>query len=257
MNEQLTGSVRYNRFMSDAQNDQRFQTTHWSLVVSSRETDQSLRRQSLEELCSAYWYPLFAYLRRIGYSPEDTADYVQGFFVELIDKSFLKQVSPDKGRFRWFLMAAIKRFVSKQIEKKLAIKRGGGRQFVSFDVNDAEKRYQLEPTDGWTAEKLFDRRWALEVLQKALQQVRNELEVKGKLNLFLALQPTLAGVQISQQQYETIGQELSMTAGAVKVAAMRLRDKYRKAMQNIVGQTLKEYDSIDDELDQLLTALRG
>ena len=243
--------------MSGSHNEQDFQTTHWSLVVSSRESDLVVRRRSLEELCGTYWYPLFAYLRRKGNSPDDAADYVQGFFVELIDKSFLEQVSPDKGRFRWFLMAAIKRFVSKQVEKNLAIKRGGGRQFISINVDDAEQRYQLEPIDGWTAEKLFDRRWALEVLQQALQQVRDEQEQKGKLPLFDALQSTLAGIQINQQQYESIAEQFSMTPGAVKVAAMRLRDKYRKAMQNIVGQTLADDKNVDDELDQLLTAIRG
>jgi RNA polymerase sigma-70 factor (ECF subfamily) len=243
--------------MSSPHNEKHFQTTHWSLVVSSRKSDLVMRQKSLEELCSTYWYPLFAYLRRKGNTPEDAADHVQGFFAELIDKSFLDKVSPEKGRFRWFLMLAIKRFVSKQIEKSMAIKRGGDRQTISINIDDAEQRYQLEPVDGWTPEKLFDRRWALEVLQQALHQVRDEHQQKGKLELFVALQPTLAGVQISQDQYEEIATRFSMTPGAVKVAAMRLRDKYRKAMQSIVGQTLADSENVDDELQQLLTAIRG
>ncbi len=243
--------------MTDFKANDEFKTTHWSLVVSSREKDSVTRRDSLGELCEAYWYPLFAYLRRKGHGPEEAADYVQSFFVELIDKDFLEAVSPEKGRFRWFLMSAIKRFVGKDKEKQSAQKRGGGLKLFSLNIDDAEQRYQTEPVDGWTAEKLFDRRWALAVLQQALAQLRREQEEKGKLDLYLALQSTLTGIQITQQQYEEIASKFEMTPAAVKVAALRLRDKYRKTLQNIVAQTVVESDRVDDELDELLAALRG
>jgi RNA polymerase sigma-70 factor (ECF subfamily) len=145
------------------------------MILSSREKDTDIRRDSLGELCTAYWYPLFAFLRRKGHVPDEAADYVQSFFVELIDKDFLDAVSPEKGRFRWFLMSAIKRFVAKQVEKQNTQKRGGDRTFFSLNIDDAEQRYQLEPVDGWSAEKLFDRRWALAVLGQALDRLRELL----------------------------------------------------------------------------------
>ena len=243
--------------MTDFKANDEFKTTHWSLVVSSREEDSDIRRTSLGELCENYWYPLFAYLRRKGYGPDESADFVQSFFVELIDKDFLDAVSPEKGRFRWFLMSAIKRFVAKEKEKQAAQKRGGGRKLFSLNVEDAEQRYRMEPVDGWTAEKLFDRRWALSVLQQALEQLRKTQEEKGKLELYMALQSTLAGVQISQSEYEEIGKQFNMTPGAVKVAALRLRDKYRKTLQTIVAQTVVESDGVEAELDELLSALKG
>lgn len=243
--------------MNKSDSDQKFQTTQWSLVVSSQVQDSTVRQKSLGELCHAYWYPLFAYLRRKGHGPEDAADFVQGFFYELIQKQFLESVSPDQGRFRWFLMSAVKRFVSKQVEKRNAQKRGGDRQFFSIDVDDAEHRYQLEPVDGWTPEKLFDRRWALEIIQQALQSLRNQHEAKGKLELYLELQQTLSGAQIPQSRYEEIADRFDMSAGAVKVAALRLRKKYRKTLQELVAQTIADTDSVDDELDQLLNSLNG
>lgn len=243
--------------MDDDRANAEFATTHWSLIVTSREKDSSLRRESLSELCRSYWYPLFAFLRRKGNSPEQAADFVQGFFLELIDKDFLDAVSPEKGRFRWFLMSAIKRFVAKQVEKQHAQKRGGDRAFFSLDIDDAEQRYQLEPVDGWSAEKLFDRRWALAVLQQALDRLREQNERKGKLELYLALQPTLSGVPMTSQQYAEIAARFGMVEGAVKVSALRLREKYRDSIRSIVAQTVIETDRVTDELDELLAALRG
>ena len=234
-----------------------FKTTHWSLIVSSQEKDSNIRRDSLGALCEAYWYPLFAYLRRRGYTAEQASDYVQGFFVELIDKDFLEAVSPEKGRFRWFLMSAIKRFVASQIEKQTAQKRGGDRQFFSLNVDDAEQRYQLEPVDGWSAEKLFNRRWALAVLQQALDRLQKQKEEKGKLELYLALQPTLSGAPLTLEQYTEIGKRFGMLPGAVKVAALRLRRKYRDTIREIIAQTVVQSDDVSDEFEELLSALRG
>lgn len=243
--------------MKEIRVNDEFKTTHWSLVVSSREKDSTIRRDSLGELCEAYWYPLFAYLRRKGHSPEQAADYVQSFFLELIDKEFLETVSPEKGHFRWFLMSAIQRYVAKQIERQAAQKRGGERQFFSLNVEDAEQRYRLEPDDGWSAEKLFDRRWALAVLEQALERLQADQEKKGKLELYLALQPTLSGIPMNGEQYTEIGERFGMLAGAVKVAALRLRQKYRDTIREIVAQTVVKSDDVSDELDELLSALQG
>ena len=243
--------------MTEFQGEQTFKTTQWSLILSSRESDQEIRRKSLSQLCESYWFPLFVYLRRKGHSPDDSADYVQGFFSQLIEKEFLESASPDKGRFRWFLMSAIQRHVAKQTAHQNAQKRGGGQRLISIDLANAEERYQLEPVDGWTPEKLFERRWALEVLQQALKQLETEQTEKGKFELYQELQSTLSGVPINQQRYQEIASQFSMSAGAVKVAALRLREKYRKILQQIVAQTIDESDSIDDELEALLAALRG
>ena len=129
--------------MTNPRRNDEFRTTHWSVVVSSREQDSDIRQSSLSELCEAYWYPLFVYLRRKGHGPEQSADYVQGFFAELIDKDFLNAVSPEKGRFRWFLMSAVKRFVAKQVEKNAAQKRGGRQPTLSLNIDDAEQRLSL------------------------------------------------------------------------------------------------------------------
>lgn len=249
--------IDYNPGMDENRANDEFMTTHWSLVVSSREKDSTIRRDSLSELCEAYWYPLFAYLRRKGHPPDKAADYVQSFFLELIDKEFLDAVSPEKGHFRWFLMSAIQRYVAKQIEKDSAQKRGGGRVFFSMNVEDAENRYRLEPVDGWSAEKLYDRRWALAVLEQALQRLQSHQSEKGKLELYHALQPTLTGVPMTVEQYTEIGEQFGMVAGAVKVAAMRLRQRYRDTIRDIVAQTVVESEDVTDELNELLSALRG
>jgi RNA polymerase sigma-70 factor (ECF subfamily) len=243
--------------MTSPNQNANFETTHWSRVVSSREQDSDIRRHSLGELCESYWYPLFAFLRRKGNSPDAAADYVQGFFVELVDKNFLDAVSPEKGRFRWFLMSAINRFVSKQVEKQSAQKRGGDRQFFSLNIETAEQRYQLEPTEGWTPEKLFDRRWALTVLEQALAELKQRQSDKGKLELYEALRPTLSGVPMANAEYAEIAQRFQMYEGAVKVAALRLRQKYRDIIREIVGQTVAESNRVSDEIDELFKALSG
>jgi RNA polymerase sigma-70 factor (ECF subfamily) len=243
--------------MTSPNQNANFETTHWSRVVSSREQDSDIRRHSLGELCESYWYPLFAFLRRKGNSPDAAADYVQGFFVELVDKNFLDAVSPEKGRFRWFLMSAINRFVSKQVEKQSAEKRGGDRQFFSLNIETAEQRYQLEPTEGWTPEKLFDRRWALTVLEQALAELKQRQTDKGKLELYEALRPTLSGVPMANAEYAEIAQRFQMYEGAVKVAALRLRQKYRDIIREIVGQTVAESNRVSDEIDELFKALSG
>ena len=235
-----------------------FQTTHWSIVRQSREDkDTGIRRESLSQLYRDYWYPLFIYLRRKGYDPESSADYVQGFFVELIDKDFLRSVAPEKGRFRWFMQSAVQRFAAGEVRRLTAKKRGGDVKQFSLNVDEAEGRYQLEPSDGWTPESLFDRRWALTVLQQTLSRLKNEYEGKDKSALFDNLAPMLTVDSDDLQSYEEIGGALSMSAGAVKVAAHRMRERYRELLTSVVAQTLADPEALDDEIEILLKALRG
>lgn len=243
--------------MTDLPQGSSFNTTCWHIVTSTKDQDSAVRHESLAELYRTYWYPLFAYLRRKGHSQEQASDYVQGFFLELIDKDFLAAVSPEKGRFRWFLMSAVGRYVSKQTAKQMTQKRGGGKATFSLDVDKAEQRYQQEPVEDWTPEKLFDRRWALEVLANALELLRADHESRGKLALYEKLQSTLAGEALTAEACDAIGAELEMSPVAVKVAAHRLRDKYRQALVDVVSQTLTDQDSVEDELDKLFEALAG
>ena len=243
--------------MTDLPQGSSFNTTCWHVVTSSRDQDSAVRHESLSELYRAYWYPLFAYLRRKGHSQDQAADYVQGFFLELIDKDFLASVSPEKGRFRWFLMSAVGRYVGKQTAKRMAQKRGGGKATFSLDIEKAEQRYQQEPVEDWTPEKLFDRRWALEVLAKALELLKVDHESRGKLPLYEALQGTLAGEALTSEACDEIATKLEMSPVAVKVAAHRLKDKYRKALLDVVSQTLTDQESVEDELDKLFDALAG
>ena len=244
---------------SDESSPANFNTTQWSVVVSARDdskNESAIRRESLEALCGTYWTPLFVYLRRKGIAPDDAADYVQGFLAELIEKDFVKAVDRERGRFRWFLMSAINRYISKQIEKSQAIKRGGAVRTFSIDIQSAEKNYQNEPTDGWTAEKIFDRRWALSVLKQTLQQLESDYKQLDQSALFQLLQPMLM-VEQGKVKYRDIADEMGMSEVAVKVAATRMRQRYRKKLSNIVCQTLADPESLDDELGILLAALRG
>lgn len=235
-----------------------FYTTRWSLVSSVRQrSDVDQRREALTELYSAYWYPLFAYLRRKGYSAQDAGDFLQSFFVELIEKDILNSVQPDSGRFRWFMMSAVSRFAAKQIAKQKAVKRGGDATTFWIDVDSAEQRYLLEPVDGWTPERLYDRGWALEVLRQALVELEKEYQAKSKGRLFELLQSSLTGSEPDQQTYAGIGTELGMTEGAVKVAAFRLRSRFRERLIETVSQTVQVQSEVEDELDELLKSLRG
>ncbi len=244
--------------MSDNFGPSDFATTRWSVVLGSKQNmDRQIQQDSLSKLCEAYWFPLFVYLRRKGHTANESADYVQGFFLELIDKEFLTSVAQERGRFRWFLKSAISRFVSKQIAHDNAQKRGGNVQRFSIDVDNAEQRYMLEPSEGWTAEKLFDRRWAIEVLKQALEELSDKYEKKGKSELFAALQHSLMVEEMEGPTYVQIAQKLSTSEGAIKVAAHRMKSEYRKLLIQIVSETLSDSSQVDQEMSELMSAFRG
>ena len=236
-----------------------FQTTQWSIVLDSRRNahvDSALQQQSLRALCEQYWSPLYAYLRRKGHCRDDAADLVQGFFVDLIENDFLSAVDRDRGRFRWFLMHAVNCYVSKQRQRAAAKKRGGDRKRFSIDAEQAERVYANEPVDGWTAEKLFDRRWGIEVLRLAFETLKSEYVAKSP-ELFASLQDRLTIEADSAESYASIAASQGMTEGAVKTAAMRMRQRYRLLLRRLVSDTLNEPDEIEDELEVLLAAIRG
>jgi RNA polymerase sigma factor (sigma-70 family) len=231
--------------------DGRFAVTRWSVVLAAR-GDEPAAREAMEYLCTNYWYPLYAFVRRRRHDPHDAHDLTQAFFARLLEKGWLDGVAREKGKFRSFLLAAMKHFLANERDRDRAIKRGGGRAIISLDAQTAESRYATEPQDGATPEKIFDRRWALTLLEQVLSRLRVEMAAGGKEALFEELKATLAG---EQSAYARIGQRLGMTEGAVKVAAHRLRQRYRELIRDEIGQTVDNEKDIDEELRDLMSAL--
>ena len=236
--------------------DPQFHTTQWSLVVAAAGQEGAASQAALADLCQAYWYPTYAFIRRRGHSPEDARDLAQEFFATLLEKGYLAGADPQRGRFRTFLLTAVSRFVGKQREKAAAQKRGGGRRPLPIDFDDGETRYQREPSHDWTAERIFERRWALTLLDRTLGALRKEHDEAGKLPLFEALKVFLTG-EAGAPPLRQLAHQLGMTEGAVKVAVHRLRQKYKGALRAEIAQTLAPGEDVDEELWLLLAALRG
>ena len=229
-----------------------FRTTHWSVVLLSAQTQVPGSRTALADLCQLYWYPLYAFVRRRGYSASDAQDLTQEFFTRLLEKGWLEGVDQERGRFRSFLLAATKHFLSNERDRAAAQKRGGGKKLLPLDSGEAESRYALEPVDPITAERIFDRRWALTLLDQVLSRLRREFTASGKEELFNELKQTLTG---DASSYAQIGERLGMTEGAVKVAAHRLRGRYRDLIRQEVAQTVQSPENVEDELRDLMAAL--
>jgi len=230
-----------------------FPTTLWTVVLSVGQRKSSAADEALAALCRAYWYPLYAFVRRRGYRPQDAEDLTQAFFAHLLATEAIGKAQPAKGRFRTFLLAAVKNFLANEWDKGRALKRGGGRAALAFDAESAEARYQREPSHELTPERLFERRWALSVLDEAFSTLRNEYEQRGAGNLFAALKETLTG---GGEGYAAIAAQLGLTEGAVKVAAHRLRGRYRELTRAIVAETVAA-DEVEDELRHLKAAVSG
>ena len=229
-----------------------FGATRWSIVTAARgSTDDSRRRRALGELALAYWPPLYAYLRRAGHTPERAEDLTQDFFARLLEKHALKSVDADKGKFRSFLLASLKHFLANEWDKQRSLKRGGGVHIFSLSTDDAESRCALEPADPHSPEQVFNRRWALTLLQVVIARLK--AEYKDKLPLFEALQGTLMGEL--QEGYAANAARLSMTEGALQVAAHRLRKRYRELLRDEIAQTVSDPTLIDEEMRDLQASL--
>ncbi len=232
-----------------------FATTHWSLIVRAGDLDRSPGGQAaLEKLCRIYWYPLYSFVRLSGSAPADAQDLTQGFFLQLLKTNFLEAVTPEKGKFRSFLLASLKHYCSNERDRARAQKRGGGIAPISIDEQDAEGRYRLEPIDHMTPEKLYERRWALTVLDRALARLRKDYTSSGRIKLFDQLKEDLTGERTGLTHAE-IGRRLDMTPGAVKVAAHRLRKRFRECLRDEIAETVSELDEIEEEIHHLFHAL--
>lgn len=241
---------------SDQRGDPQFHTTHWSLIVAATNDSPEKSQAALADLCRAYWYPVYAFIRRRGHTAEDARDLTQEFFATLLEKGYLADADPERGRFRAFLLTAVARFVGKQREKAAAQKRGGGKQPLSLNFDDGEIRYQREPSHDWTAERIFERRWALTLLDRTLARLRQEHDAAGKLPQFEAFKVFLTG-EAGTPPLRQVAEQLGMTEGAAKVAVHRLRQKYRESLRDEIAQTVAAQEDVDVELHALLAALRG
>jgi RNA polymerase sigma factor (sigma-70 family) len=230
-----------------------FVTTRWSVVLGARATDSKQARAALETLCRTYWYPLYAFVRRSGRSPHDAEDLVQSFFAQCLEKDYLSAAERERGRFRSFLLLALKRFLANEWDRAHARKRGGD-QLISLDALTAEQRYATEPADSLSADKLYERRWALTLLEKVLAQLRSEQEAAGRLDTFNALLPFLTSSGRGTP-YAELGARLGISEGAVKVAVHRLRQRYRELLQQEIADTVSSPDDIDEERRYLFRIL--
>lgn len=235
-----------------AQRNGAFAPTNWDLVVVAGQNDASLAAEALAKLCHTYWYPLYAYVRRKGHSPHDAEDLTQGFFEQLMRLESIKQVRGD-GKFRSFLLSALEHFLAAEWNRAHRQKRGGHNVPISLDELEPEVRYQLEPQDNCTAEKLYERRWAMAILDRALERLRQDCIAARKETLFEQLKGTLGSE--GSAPYAEIGQRLGMSEVAVKVAVHRLRQRYAELVRAEVGQTLTNPADLEEEIRYLLAAL--
>jgi RNA polymerase sigma factor (sigma-70 family) len=233
---------------------QRFATTRWSIVVQAGRQSSPDCQHAMATLCEAYWYPIYAFVRRHGHSVPDAQDLTQEFFARLLERNDLSTADQGRGRFRSFLLAAVKHFLCNERDRARAKKRGGGRGTLSLDFGAGEERLGREPINMDTPEKLFERRWALTMLENVLSRLRAEYDVQGRQTLFAALKGALAGEK-SPRGYGALANELKMTEGAVKVAVHRLRRRYRELLHDEVAQTVTDRAKIDHEIRELFAAL--
>jgi RNA polymerase sigma-70 factor (ECF subfamily) len=229
-----------------------FAQTRWSVVLAAG-GEGSHAGQALERLCATYWYPLYAFVRRQGKSAHDAQDLTQGFFARLLEKKDLTAVDRGRGRFRSFLLAAMQHYLANEWDRAHTQKRGGGMTILSIDDAEAERRYHEEPAEQVTAEQLFDRRWALTLLDQVLKCLGDEMRREGKEAQFEALKFCLTGERGAA--YEEIAQRLGTSEGALKVAVHRLRERYRALLRAEIAETVGSEAEVDEELRQLFSAL--
>ena len=233
-----------------------FTTTHWSLVLNARDPSSPLATDALEKLCRAYWYPLYVYVRRQGEDEESAKDLTQGFFARLLERRYLAQVQREKGKFRSFLLAALKHFLADERDKARAQKRGGGQSLVSLDDSTGEERYRLEPVETMDAEKLFERRWALTLLEQARARLKEEYLESGRSSLYDCLKVFEAGDR-DAPSYAAAAAQLGLTESGVKSAVFRLRQRYRELVREEGANTVDNPAEVDAEIRYLISVISG
>jgi RNA polymerase sigma factor (sigma-70 family) len=244
------------QLQSDAFVPERFPTTHWSQVVKAASHETPGAREALSSLCQAYWYPIYACVRHRGYSPEQARELTQDFFVYILEHDLFARADPARGRFRSFLRTVCVRHLADQREREHALKRGGGRPRVSIDLFDAERRYTREPAHELTPERIFDRTWALTLLDKVVERLRREYDDCGRGAKFDELISVLTRDPQSGS-YAEIADRLGTTDGNVRVAVHRLRRRYALLLRAEIAATVGDGSQVDDEIRTLFAALEG
>src|SRR5947207_2701375 len=232
-----------------------FTTTHWSVVLTAQ-GESPAADEALEKLCRTYWWPLYGFVRREGYGPEEAQDLTQGFFALLLGRRDLDVVRREKGRLRSYLLVSLKNFLAKARRRELAVKRGEGRALVSLDELLARERADLEPADSLTADRIFERRWALTLLEQVLTRVEREYQSSGNAKLFDCLKEFLSDEPGRRSQAE-VAAELGMTENAVKQAFHRLRQCYRQLLHDEIAHTVALPGDVEDELRHFISVLQA
>lgn len=241
---------------ADAHDRRRFATTRWSQVLAAGHAESRGSREALSRLCESYWYPLYVYVRRWGYDADQAQDLTQEFFARLLEKHYLRAADPSRGRFRSFLLASLKHFLANERDRAGTIKRGGRTIVVPLEIENAEGRYTLEPPVDETPETIYQRRWALTLLERTLARLSREFGAAGKGALFGRLEGYLTGER-ETLPYAELASELGMSEGAVKVMVHRLRRRFGALLREEVGDTLSAPGDVDDEIRELFRALKG
>jgi RNA polymerase sigma-70 factor (ECF subfamily) len=229
-----------------------FLTTRWTVVVAAGQSSAPQAEQALEELCRSYWYPLYAYVRRSGYSKEAAEDLTQGFFARFLRKNYLSDLSAEKGRFRGFLLASLKHYLANERDHGRALKRGGGAVHFPLDWNEADARYQIADAAAVSPDRAYDRAWAIALLGKVIGRLRDECIAEGQGGRFDCLKIYLT-VDSGDVPHSEVAAALGMNEGSVRVAVHRLRKRYRELLRTEVAQTLADPALVDGEMEALLS----
>jgi RNA polymerase sigma factor (sigma-70 family) len=241
---------------TNADDPARFNTTRWSAVLIAAQSQLPGSQTALTELCQLYWYPLYAFARRRGHGPPDAQDLTQGFFLHLLEHRALKQVQPVKGKFRSFLLASFQNFILDEVNRARRLKRGGNREFVFLDAEDAESRYRLEPADRLTAEKIYDARWAMALLGHAVDRLRQEYAARDEMSRFDVLHGFIGvGEGKPPPSYEEVAKSLGVSVGAAKTLIHRFRKQYTSILREEISRTVADPADIEQEIHALCEAL--
>jgi RNA polymerase sigma factor (sigma-70 family) len=233
-----------------------FVTTRWSVVLTAARTDTTRAQAALEKLCCTYWYPLYAFVRRRGYSAHDAQDLTQGFFAHLLKRHSIAAADPNRGRFRSFMLGVMNHFLADEWHRAQAQKRGGGAVMLPLQFDTAETRYGHEPADSTTPEQNYERRWAMALLEEVLRRLAEEYKQEGRAELFSELNPCLVGERATQP-YAELATKLGVSEGTVKSSVHRMRQRYRQLLREEIAHTVAEPGEVDAELHHLMSVLAG
>ena len=235
----------------------RFQNTHWSLILAASQADSSQAHEALSRLCQTYWYAVYLFIRRRGAEAEPAKDLTQEFFSRLLAKQYLRTADPERGRFRTFLMSCVDHFLSNERKKERTLKRGGNYTFIPLEESSAEERYQTEPSETMSPDKLVDRRWALTLLDLSLEQLKQEYVAAGKVAQFDALQECLSGAKEAPSSFAQIATRLGISPASARQAASRMRCRFGELLRRNVAKTVSNPIEVEPEMVHLRAALSG